>query len=100
MSHTIQDMVQITPSALTPWQVMVLNAVLHHHGLEHWTPEHVPSLVSSACLRCHSVTVNADDQNRDIVVENFDLQCCGMTVVFHTALSLLPATVLPLGALN
>ena len=90
MSHTIQDLVEVTPSMLTPWQYMVMNAALHEAGFDQCTPEKVPDRVVSVCLKCMSTTCAPDARSRDMYSENYDFVCCGMTVVFHSVLFAMP----------
>jgi hypothetical protein len=97
--HNITDRAEVTPSALSPFQYMVLNTVLHANGFEACTPMSVPDKVVSACLRCGTTTEAPDVDSRDVYVENFDFQCCGLTVTFHSALFLLPMALLSV-ALN
>jgi hypothetical protein len=59
----------------------------------------VPDKIVSVCLKCGTTTEAPDVDSRDIYSENFDFQCCGLTVVFHSALFLLPMVLLSV-ALN
>ena len=82
--YTLNELVEVTPSMLTPFQVLVLNEALAYHHLPRYTVENVPDNVTYVCLKCGTVGVTDDNRSRDIHVENFDMTCCGLTVVFHS----------------
>lgn len=51
-------------------------------GLRPWPLDR--SCLVSVCLRCGSVVMAADSQQRDWHAGNTDLSCCGEVVVFRT----------------
>jgi hypothetical protein len=39
------------------------------------------ALIVSVCLSCQSITEAPDAQTKEVVVGNFDMTCCGTTIL-------------------
>lgn len=70
---------------LTDTQLARLDDVLESHGYPKSTPFSVPERLAKVCLECGSIAEAVDQETRDFCVENFDMRCCGDTVIFHSS---------------
>lgn len=75
---------EVSRGQLTEDQIVLLDEALAHHGLEATSPHSTPETVAAVCLKCGTVSVAHTRENRDVIVENYDLTCCGLTVTFHS----------------
>lgn len=82
--YSIQQSVEVTPDKLSSFQMLVLNGILEGVGEKPYSIGAAPTTLAFACLRCGTTAHAPDQRSRDLHVENFDMTCCGLTVVFHT----------------
>ena len=78
------DRVTVSRGDLSATNVLILDRVLIHHGLPKSSPHQVPEKLAYACLNCGSIGECESREARDTFVEHYDVQCCGLTVVFRS----------------
>lgn len=85
-SYLITDRTEVSRGQLTPVQILRLNKALAHHGLPVSSPHSpAPETLAKVCLKCASIALAPDVETRDFTVANFDMTCCGLTVVFRSS---------------
>lgn len=75
---------EVARGDLTPDQIELLDAWLDGHQLPPSSPHSTPETLAWVCLNCGSIGEAKTRQDRDAIIDNFDVKCCGLTVVFHS----------------
>jgi hypothetical protein len=67
-------------------QVVRYQETLAHHGIDSLdVATGKKNNLAYVCLRCQSIGECGTPEARDAFVDNYDVQCCGVTVVFHSS---------------
>lgn len=82
--YTLNSRTVVSRGDLSDEQVKLLDAHLAHFDLPPTSPYHTPDKLVKVCLKCGSIAEAPDNETRDFCVDNYDLRCCGLTVVFHS----------------
>jgi hypothetical protein len=84
MTHEITDRVEVARGELTNEQILVLDRALVHHCLPPSLPYSTPETLAFVCLKCGSIGESPTREDRDILIDHYDVVCCGLTVIFHS----------------
>lgn len=75
--------VALAPGELNQSAARQYHEVLTHHGIDSLDVATNKVAVVYVCLNCESVGVTDTNESRINLVDNYDFQCCGTTVLIN-----------------